>query len=72
MADWGAVLIGVLLFVLLSPGVLFQLPGTQRVLDFGGFHTNAKAIIVHSLIFFALFTILVMAVGFHVYFGKNG
>ncbi|KAJ6424118.1 hypothetical protein OIU84_024987 [Salix udensis] len=34
MADWGPVLIGVVLFVLLQPGLLFQLPGSNRRVEF--------------------------------------
>ncbi|KAF3952007.1 hypothetical protein CMV_022392 [Castanea mollissima] len=33
MADWAPVVIGVVLFVLLQPGLLFQLPGHNRQLD---------------------------------------
>ena len=39
MADWAPVLVGVVLFVLLSPGLLFSLPGHHRTLDFGGMKT---------------------------------
>ncbi|PIN11504.1 hypothetical protein CDL12_15894 [Handroanthus impetiginosus] len=31
MADWGPVVIAVVLFVLLSPGLLFQLPGILKI-----------------------------------------
>ncbi|KAF6161498.1 hypothetical protein GIB67_009377 [Kingdonia uniflora] len=66
MADWAPVLIGVILFVLLSPGLLFQLPGHTRHVDFGNLKTNGKAIFVHTIIFFGIFTILIMAVGIHI------
>ncbi|XAR50344.1 hypothetical protein NMG60_11004638 [Bertholletia excelsa] len=69
MLDWAPVLIGLLLFILLSPGLLFQIPGTGRVVEFGGFKTNGKAVLVHTLIFFALFTILILAVGIRIYAG---
>uniref|UniRef100_K3YZN4 Uncharacterized protein n=8 Tax=Panicoideae TaxID=147369 RepID=K3YZN4_SETIT len=69
MADWGPVVVGVVLFVLLSPGLLCELPGTHRHVDFGGFHTNGKAIFVHTLIFFAAFTILTLALHVHIYTG---
>ena len=70
MADWGPVVVGVVLFVLLSPGLLCELPGTHRHVDFGGFHTNGKAIFVHTLIFFAAFTILTLALHVHIYTGQ--
>ncbi|WZZ53649.1 hypothetical protein YC2023_053756 [Brassica napus] len=66
MADWAPVLVGVVLFVLLSPGLLFSLPGHHRTLDFGGMKTNGKAIAVHTLIFFAAYTILILAVNLHI------
>nr|XP_019701953.1 uncharacterized protein LOC109504923 [Elaeis guineensis] len=69
MADWAPVLVGVVLFVLLSPGLLFELPGTHRAVDLGGFHTNGKAVAVHTLIFFAVFTIIILALHLHIYTG---
>lgn len=69
MADWGPVVIGVLLFVLLQPGLLFQLPGHSRQLEFGSMKTNGKAIAVHTLIFFVLYAILILAVHVHIYTG---
>ncbi|RWR87036.1 DUF3339 domain-containing protein [Cinnamomum micranthum f. kanehirae] len=67
MADWAPIVIGLLLFILLSPGLLFQLPGNTRRVEFGGLQTNGKAIAIHTLIFFIIFTILILAVGFHIY-----
>ncbi|XP_073291145.1 uncharacterized protein [Primulina huaijiensis] len=69
MADWGPVLIGVVLFVLLQPGLLFQLPGNNRQLEFGTMKTNGKAIAVHTLIFFTLYAILILAIHVHIYTG---
>ncbi|PIA51077.1 hypothetical protein AQUCO_01100126v1 [Aquilegia coerulea] len=69
MADWAPVLIGVVLFILLSPGLLFQLPGHHRHVDFGGMRTNGKAIFIHTLLFFGIFTILILAVRIHIYTG---
>ena len=69
MADWAPVLVGVVLFVLLSPGLLFQLPGHYRHVDFGGMKTNGKSIAVHTLIFVAIFAVLIMALHLHIYTG---
>ncbi|KAK9064715.1 hypothetical protein SSX86_016103 [Deinandra increscens subsp. villosa] len=69
MADWGPVLIGVVLFVLLQPGLLFQLPGNGRQVEFGSMKTNGKAIAVHTLIFFTVYSILILAVHVHIYTG---
>ncbi|RZC60597.1 hypothetical protein C5167_022355 [Papaver somniferum] len=71
MADWAPVLIGVILFILLSPGLLFQLPGHTRHMEFGSFKTNGKSIVIHTLIFFAIFTILTLALHVHIYAGDK-
>lgn len=69
MADWAPIVIGLLLFILLSPGVLFQLPGNNKRVEFGNFQTNGKAIAIHTLLFFIIFTILILAAGMHIYAG---
>ncbi|CAL1413562.1 unnamed protein product [Linum trigynum] len=69
MADWGPVVIAVVLFVLLSPGLLFQLPGRGRVVEFGNMQTSAMAILVHTVLFFGLITIFLIAIGVHIYTG---
>ncbi|KAH7683203.1 hypothetical protein IHE45_05G167800 [Dioscorea alata] len=67
--DWGPVIIAVVLFILLSPGLLFQLPARSRVVEFGNMNTSGLSILVHSIIFFAILTILVIAVGVHIHTG---
>ncbi|GKV13706.1 hypothetical protein SLEP1_g24693 [Rubroshorea leprosula] len=69
MADWAPILVGLLLFILLSPGLLFHLPGKNHRIEFGSFTTSGKAIVVHTIIFFVLFTILILAIGIHIYLG---
>ncbi|KAL3835713.1 hypothetical protein ACJIZ3_010449 [Penstemon smallii] len=69
MADWGPVVVAVVLFVLLSPGLLFQLPGRNRVVDFGNMHTSWVSILIHAVIFFGLITIFLIAIGVHIYTG---
>ncbi|KAL8474568.1 hypothetical protein ACS0TY_030430 [Phlomoides rotata] len=69
MLDWGPIIIGFLLFVLLSPGVLFQVPGSTRHIEFGSFTTNGKAVMIHTLLFFVVFTILIMALRIQIYAG---
>ncbi|KAI9079686.1 hypothetical protein K1719_038307 [Acacia pycnantha] len=69
MLDWGPVVIALLLFILLSPGLLFQIPGNTRFVEFSSFRTNGKAILVHTLIYFVVFTILILAIGIHIHAG---
>lgn len=59
----------VILFVLLSPGLLFQLPGHHRVVEFGNFHTSGAAIMVHAVLYFALIAVFLLAVKVHLYLG---
>ncbi|KAL5717510.1 hypothetical protein ACHQM5_010497 [Ranunculus cassubicifolius] len=66
-ADWGPVVVAVVLFILLSPGLLFQLPARSKVVEFGTMGTSGMAILVHSILFFCVFTILVIAVGVHIH-----
>lgn len=68
-ADWGPVVIAVILFILLSPGLLFQLPGRMRAVEFGTMGTSGLAILVHSIIFFGILTLLVIAIGIHIHAG---
>ncbi|TMX05903.1 hypothetical protein EJD97_000037 [Solanum chilense] len=69
MADWGPVVIAVVLFVLLSPGLLFQLPGNNRAVEFANFQTSGLSILIHTILFFGLITIFLIAIGVHIYTG---
>ncbi|KAB2064828.1 hypothetical protein ES319_A09G047100v1, partial [Gossypium barbadense] len=66
-ADWGPIVVAVVLFILLSPGMMFQLPTRTRVIEFGNMCTSGIAILVHAIIYFSLFTILIMEIGFHIH-----
>lgn len=66
MADWAGVVIGFILFVLFSPGLLFQLPGKGRPVDFVNFQTSAISIFVHSLLFFGFMVIFLIAIDVHI------
>jgi cytochrome b subunit of formate dehydrogenase len=69
MADWGPVFISLVLFILLSPGLLFQIPGKNRLIEFGNFQTSGVSILIHALIFFSLTAIFLIAIGVHMYMG---
>ncbi|GAA0164619.1 hypothetical protein LIER_20212 [Lithospermum erythrorhizon] len=69
MSDWGPIFVSVLLFVLLTPGLLFQLPGHHRIVDFGSFKTSGAAILVHSLFYFALASFFFIAIRVRFYIG---
>ncbi|XP_030440143.1 uncharacterized protein LOC115662098 [Syzygium oleosum] len=69
MGDWGPVIIAVVLFVLLSPGLLFQIPGRHRVVEFGNMQTSGASVVVHAVIFFGLVTVFLVVIGVHIYTG---
>ncbi|CAN4082281.1 unnamed protein product [Withania somnifera] len=69
MSDWGPVFVAVVLFVLLTPGLLVQVPGRNRFVEFSNFHTSGVSILVHSLLYFALICIFLLAIGIHLYTG---
>ncbi|KAE8695717.1 rhodanese-like domain-containing protein 4 [Hibiscus syriacus] len=67
MSDWGPVFVAVMLFLLLTPGLLIQIPGRSRYVEFGNFQTSGVSILVHSIIYFALMCIFLIAIGVHIY-----
>ncbi|CAN0896115.1 hypothetical protein LINGRAHAP2_LOCUS18274 [Linum grandiflorum] len=69
MSDWGPVFVAMMLFVLLTPGLLFQVPGRNRCIEFGNFQTSGAAIVIHSLLYFALVCVFLLAVKVHFYLG---
>ncbi|XP_055806644.1 uncharacterized protein LOC129875222 [Solanum dulcamara] len=69
MSDWGPVFVAVVLFVLLTPGLLVQVPGRSRFVEFSNFQTSGVSILVHSLLYFALICIFLLAIGVHMYTG---
>ncbi|KAJ1429507.1 hypothetical protein SESBI_08278 [Sesbania bispinosa] len=67
MADWGPVFVSVVLFILLTPGLLIQIPGKNRMVEFGNFQTSGLSILIHSVLYFALVCIFLLAIGIHMY-----
>ncbi|KAG9158280.1 hypothetical protein Leryth_000407 [Lithospermum erythrorhizon] len=65
--DWGPVVVAVAMFILLSPGLLFQLPARTRVMEFGNMYTSGISILVHAVIYFCIYTILIVAIGIHIH-----
>ncbi|KAL7190206.1 hypothetical protein ACSBR2_022481 [Camellia fascicularis] len=65
-ADWGPVVVAVVLFILLSPGLLFQLPARTRVVEFGNLYTSGISILIHAVLYACIYTILIVAIGIHI------
>ncbi|KAF1885839.1 hypothetical protein Lal_00042713 [Lupinus albus] len=51
MNDWAPPLIAAALFWLLSPGMLFQLPGKNKPFEFMNMKTTVASIFVHTVIY---------------------
>ncbi|KAI3930013.1 hypothetical protein MKW98_004167 [Papaver atlanticum] len=66
MADWGPVVIAVLLFVLLSPGLLFQIPSKENLVEFGNMKTSGISILIHTFIFFGIMVLFTVIIGVHI------
>ncbi|XP_021863574.1 uncharacterized protein [Spinacia oleracea] len=66
MVDWGPVVVSVALFILLSPGLLLQLPARTRIVEFGNMTTSGISILIHAVIYFCILTILTIAIGIHI------
>ncbi|KAK7400884.1 hypothetical protein VNO78_12193 [Psophocarpus tetragonolobus] len=69
MLDCGAVVVAVMLFVLLMPGLLFQVPGSSRCIEFATFRTSGASIIIHSLLYFSFICLFLIAIRVHFYIG---
>ena len=66
--DWGPVLVAVVLFVLLTPGLLCQIPGNNgRAVEFRTMRTSPAAMVMHTGIFFWLCAIFMIGAEVHVY-----
>ncbi|GLT57146.1 hypothetical protein SLA2020_301350 [Shorea laevis] len=65
--DWGPVVVAVALFILLSPGLMFQVPARIRVAEFGNMCTSGISILVHAILYFCIYTLLIIAIGIHIH-----
>ncbi|VFR03475.1 unnamed protein product [Cuscuta campestris] len=71
MADWGPVIVGTVLFILLQPGLLFQMPASgNQCIAFATFKSSKVSAVVHTILYFAFICIFLLAIGIHAYFGS--
>jgi hypothetical protein len=69
MVDVAALIIGVVLFVVLSPGLVLQIPGDERPVEFTNQRTSIASVVVHAVVFILLFYVLQLL--FHVHGGAK-
>ncbi|KAK4712709.1 hypothetical protein R3W88_007222 [Solanum pinnatisectum] len=67
MKDWAAPIIATALFGFLCPGLIFQMPGKHRPVDFMNMKTSIVSMLLHTL-FFGLFLMLFLVIlNIHIY-----
>ncbi|KAJ4818745.1 hypothetical protein LUZ62_031311 [Rhynchospora pubera] len=67
MKDWAPPLIASALFAFLSPGVILQMPGRYRPVDFMNMKTSCASIFVHAVLFGLLLMIFLVILQAHLY-----
>ncbi|XP_068664757.1 uncharacterized protein [Aristolochia californica] len=67
MRDWAPSLVSLALFGLLTPGLVFQLPGKHKPVDFMNMKTSVISIMVHAVIFGMLLMLFQVILHVHVY-----
>ncbi|KAJ8767960.1 hypothetical protein K2173_020900 [Erythroxylum novogranatense] len=67
MNDWAASLIAAALFALLSPGLVFQMPGKERPVDFVNMKTSLPSMFIHLLIYGLLLVLFLVILHLHLY-----
>ncbi|XP_042504220.1 uncharacterized protein LOC122081256 [Macadamia integrifolia] len=67
MKDWAALIIAVALFAFLTPGVIFQMPGKNRPIDFVNMKTSLVSILVHAIIYGLLLILFLVILRVHLY-----
>ena len=65
-ADWRHVVVAVMMLILLSPGLLFQLLARTRVIEFGNMYTSGIGVLLAILCFLNLIDVLPLKEGWNV------
>ncbi|CAJ1788073.1 unnamed protein product [Sphenostylis stenocarpa] len=67
MNDWAPPLIAAALFWLLSPGMIFQLPGKNAPFEFMNMKTTVASMFVHTVIYGLLLMLFFVVLSVHLY-----
>ncbi|XP_011097273.1 uncharacterized protein LOC105176238 [Sesamum indicum] len=67
MKDYAALLIATALFAFLSPGLVFQLPGKHRPVDFLNMKTSVVSMLLHTVIYGLLLFLFLIVLNLHIY-----
>ncbi|KAL1218798.1 hypothetical protein V5N11_033071 [Cardamine amara subsp. amara] len=64
MDEWIAAVVATVLFIVLTPGLLFQFPGNNNFVDFGKMETSGYSILAHAFIYFGLVVVFTVVIHF--------
>ncbi|KAK9104125.1 hypothetical protein Scep_020969 [Stephania cephalantha] len=67
MKDWAAPIFAAALFALLSPGLLFQMPGKHQPVGIINMKTSIASILVHAVIYGLLLMLFLVILHLHLY-----
>ncbi|KAJ3671855.1 hypothetical protein LUZ60_007934 [Juncus effusus] len=67
MKDWAPSIIATALFAFLSPGVIIQMPGRYRPVDFVSLKTSWASIFVHAVLYGLLLILFLVVLHAHLY-----
>lgn len=67
MIDYAAVMIGTALFAFLCPGLVLQLPGKKKAVEFVNMKTSVPAMFLHTVIYGLLLVLLLVMLDIHIY-----
>ncbi|XP_047982945.1 uncharacterized protein LOC125223720 [Salvia hispanica] len=67
MIDFAAVMIATALFAFLCPGLVLQLPGKNKPVEFLNMKTSVLAIVLHAVIYGLLLVLFLVMLDIHIY-----
>ncbi|KAL7106635.1 hypothetical protein ACP275_06G005900 [Erythranthe tilingii] len=67
MNDYAGVMIATALFGFMCPGLLFQLPGRNRAVEFVSMNTSVSAIVLHTVVYGLLLFLFLVLLNVHIY-----
>ncbi|XP_057465263.1 uncharacterized protein LOC130754982 [Actinidia eriantha] len=67
MKDWAALIIASALFAFLSPGLIIQMPGKHRPVDFLNMKTSLVSILLHTVLYSLLLILFLIVLNLHLY-----
>ncbi|XP_011098904.1 uncharacterized protein LOC105177437 [Sesamum indicum] len=67
MNDFAPLMIATALFAFLSPGLVLQLPGKTKAVEFLNMKTSVPAVVFHTVIYGLLLVLFLIVLNVHVY-----